>query len=74
MIRVLAAGQADVCGARKYAKYCGVRSFVRFRHAVLFRQASVGVALVSDQADTVCGASQDAETECGDVRNAARTG
>ena len=63
------AGPADIRGART-AEYCGLMRTTEFccliRQAVLFRQATGGVAQVSDPADTECsGASQTRSAECG---------
>ena len=63
------AGPADIRGART-AEYCGLVRSTEFcyliRQAVLFRQATVGVAQVSEPADTECsGASQRRSAECG---------
>ena len=63
------AGPADIRGART-AEYCGLMRTTEFccliRQAVLFRQATGGVAQVFDPADTECsGASQTRSAECG---------
>ena len=62
------AGPDDIRGART-AEYCGLMRTTEFcyliRQAVIFRQATVGVAQVSDPADTECSGAQRRSAECG---------
>ena len=69
------AGPADIRGART-TEYCGLMRTTEFCYlitqAVVFRQATGGVAQVSDPADTGCsGASQTRSADCG-MRNASK--